>query len=74
MANNIHKRCINSLWWNWPQVTGCDSNNSKENKQAEDNMNVQTISQHLDTLLNLNLIYSKTQVSDSIYIYSFFLL
>lgn len=61
--NNTYKMSINSLWWNWPYIIGCCVPSVENNKLAEaKNINIETVSQNLDSMSNLNLIYSKTQV------------
>lgn len=69
--NNAYVRSINSVWWNWPYIIGCDTASIENGEQTEGNVNMETISQKLDSMSNLNLIYSKTQVCRMVQIYIF---
>lgn len=57
---------MNSIWWDWPYIIGCNLNIAENNKRAKCNISIATISQNLDSLLYSNLIHSKTQVCNII--------
>ncbi|XP_050522586.1 uncharacterized protein LOC126895119 isoform X2 [Daktulosphaira vitifoliae] len=56
-----HNLSINSTWWNWPTTTGCYKINSSKNKKTDLAENISSLSQYLDELSKLNLIFTKTQ-------------
>ncbi|XP_027838842.2 enhanced level of genomic instability 1 [Aphis gossypii] len=62
--NNQSSVSLNSIWWNWPHIIGCHSTTIEDNKQPKCNVDIATISQNLDNMSGLNLIYSKTQGYD----------
>jgi len=53
---------LNSIWWNWPHMIGCNLTSINNIKQPKCHVDIATISQNLDIMSELNLIYSKTQV------------
>ena len=53
---------LNHIWWNWPHIVGCHLTNIKDPKQPKCSVDIATISQKLDIMSDLNLIYSNTQV------------
>lgn len=63
VLNQQSQMSLNSIWWNWPQMIGCHSTRIKDTKQPKCNVDISTISQNLDIMSKLNLIYSKTQVN-----------
>ncbi|XP_050435086.1 uncharacterized protein LOC126842239 [Adelges cooleyi] len=56
-----YERNIDSLWWNWPTLNGNVVSNSGEDEKNNFTKNISTLSQYLDTLSQMNIIYSKTQ-------------
>lgn len=62
VLNRQYQMSLNSIWWNWPHMFGCHSTSIKDSKQTKCNIDISTISQNLDIMSELNLIYSKTQV------------
>lgn len=61
VLNRQYQMSLNSIWWNWPHMFGCHSTSIKDSKQTKCNVDISTISQNLDIMSELNLIYSKTQ-------------
>jgi len=62
VLNQQSQMSLNSIWWNWPHMIGCHSTSVENTKQPKCNVDISTISQNLDIMSELNLIYSKTQV------------
>lgn len=62
VLNRQSQISLNSIWWNWPHFFGFHSTSIKDSKEPKCHINIATISQNLDTMSKLNLIYSKIQV------------
>jgi len=63
VLNQQSQISLNSIWWNWPQIIGCHSTSTEDTNQPKCTVDRSTISQNLDFMSKVNLIYSKTQVN-----------